>query len=126
MSLAESLTLVVPNPKSRFRWLAGERADAIGIRVPTLGPAVAAILARVGGVAATSANDPGGRDARTLEDVPERIRAGCGALVDGGELPGTPSTVVDLTSGEAQILREGALLAADALERVRTAVGRRE
>jgi L-threonylcarbamoyladenylate synthase len=120
------LTLIVPNPSGRFQWLAGERADTIGIRVPQLAAAVAAILARVGGVAATSANDPGRRDPRTIEDVPERIRTGCGAVVDAGELPGTPSTVVDLTGSDAQVLREGALPAADALERVRAAVGRRE
>jgi L-threonylcarbamoyladenylate synthase len=120
------LTLIVPNAEGRFRWLAGDKADTIGIRVPQLEPALATLLADVGAVAATSANDPGGLDPRTLEDVPERIRAGCAAVVDAGELPGIPSTVVDLTGAEAQVLREGVLPAADALERVRAAVGRRE
>ena len=39
------------------------------------------------------------------------------AIVDGGELPGTPSTVLDLTGQEPQVLREGAVPAAEALER---------
>jgi L-threonylcarbamoyladenylate synthase len=50
-----------------------------------------------------------------VEDVPEEIRAACGAVVDGGELPGTPSTVLDLTGIEPRVLREGAVPAADAL-----------
>jgi L-threonylcarbamoyladenylate synthase len=50
----------------------------------------------------------GGPDPRRVEDVPEEIRAACGAIVDVGELPGVPSTVVDLTSGEPRVLRQGA------------------
>ena len=68
-------------------------------------------------VAATSANLHGVPDPRRLEDVPEEIQAAA-VLVDGGELPGTPSTVVDLTGGEPQILREGAVPAAEVLERI--------
>jgi L-threonylcarbamoyladenylate synthase len=59
-------------------------------------------------VVATSANLAGGRDPRRLEDVPEEIRAACGAIVDVGELPGVPSTVVDLTGPEPRVLRQGA------------------
>jgi tRNA A37 threonylcarbamoyladenosine synthetase subunit TsaC/SUA5/YrdC len=76
------------------------------------------VLARVGAVAATSANRHGGADARRLADVPEEIRAACAALVDGGELSGTPSTVLDFTGAEPAVLREGAAPAAAALERV--------
>ena len=80
----------------------------VGVRVPEL-PAVAAEVVReVGVVAATSANASGGPDPRRVEDVPEEIRAACGAIVDGGELPGVPSTVVDLTSGAPRVLRQGA------------------
>ena len=53
-------TLVLPNPARRFRWLAGERPDAIGVRVARLPAASARLLAAVGAVAATSANLPGG------------------------------------------------------------------
>jgi L-threonylcarbamoyladenylate synthase len=84
--------------------------------------AVAAVRA-VGAVMATSANLHGGPDPRRLSDVPEEIRAACGALVDGGELPGVPSTVLDLTGLEPRVLREGAVPAAEALARV-AAVGR--
>jgi L-threonylcarbamoyladenylate synthase len=66
----------------------------------------------------SSANPSGGADARRLEDVDPAIRAQVDLELDGGELPGTPSTVVDLTrfedGGGYEILREGAL-PADAL-----------
>ena len=71
-------------------------------------------------MAATSANLHGGPDPRRLDDVPDEIRAAA-VLVDGGELPGTPSTVVDLTGAEPQILREGAVPAAEVLERLEPA-----
>jgi L-threonylcarbamoyladenylate synthase len=80
----------------------------VGVRVPDLPPSAAEIVRAVGVVAATSANLSGGPDPRRVEDVPEEIRAGCGAIVDAGELPGVPSTVVDLTSGEPRVLRQGA------------------
>ena len=117
-------TLVVPNPAARFPWLAGERPDTIGVRVPVLAGPTAEVLDRVGAVLATSANLAGGRDPRRLEDVPEEIRAGCGALVDGGELPGTPSTVLDLTGSEPRVLREGAVPAGEATERALAATSR--
>jgi L-threonylcarbamoyladenylate synthase len=101
-------TLVVPNPSRRFRWLSGSTPEAIGVRVPDLPGAAAEVLAQVGAVCATSANAAGGADPRRLEDVPAEIRAACGAVVDAGELPGVPSTVIDLTGPEPRVLREGA------------------
>jgi L-threonylcarbamoyladenylate synthase len=112
------LTLVLPNPARRFRWLTGSRPETIGVRVPVLEGSARWIVSRIGAVAATSANLTGGPDPRRLHDVPEEIRAGCAVLVDGGELPGTPSTVVDLAGPEPRIIREGAVPAADVLERL--------
>jgi L-threonylcarbamoyladenylate synthase len=80
----------------------------IGVRVPNLPPSAAAVVRDVGVVAATSANLAGGPDPRRLEEVPEEIRAACGAIVDAGELPGVPSTVLDLTGDEPRVLRQGA------------------
>ena len=111
-------TLVLPNPGRRFRWLAGERGKTIGVRVPTAEDAFAEVLREVGALMATSANRHQGRDPRRLEDVPREIRDGCAAEIDGGELPGVPSTVIDLTGIEPKILREGAVPAAEVLERL--------
>jgi L-threonylcarbamoyladenylate synthase len=80
----------------------------VGVRVPHLPSSAAAVVAAVGVVAATSANLAGGPDPRRVEDIPEEIRAACGAIVEGGELPGVPSTVIDLTSAEPRVLRQGA------------------
>jgi L-threonylcarbamoyladenylate synthase len=116
------VTLVLPNPARRFRWLTGANPDAIGVRVPELDGPGAAVLARAGAVAATSANLPGQPDPRRLEEVPQAIRSGAAAVVDGGELPGSPSTVIDLTGPEPRVLREGALPAAEALRRLESPV----
>jgi L-threonylcarbamoyladenylate synthase len=110
-------TLIVPNPKQRFPWLGG--GDTIGVRVPALPASAAAVLDEVGAVLATSANLHGGPDPRRPDDVPEEIRLGAAVLVDGGELPGTPSTVLDLTGPEPRVVREGAVPAAEALSRAR-------
>ena len=77
------------------------------------------VVDAVGIVLATSANDPGGPNPVTLDDVPRRIRDGCGAELDLGPLPGIPSTVIDLTHDEPRILREGAVPATEALRRLR-------
>lgn len=121
--LPGAFTLILPNPARRFRWLTGASPETIGVRVPALEGATRAVLDRVGCIVATSANLPGGPDPRRLEDVPEAIRSGATAEIDGGDLPGTPSTVLDLTQAEPQVLREGAVPAAEALERVRAALG---
>jgi L-threonylcarbamoyladenylate synthase len=80
----------------------------VGVRVPNLPPAAADVVSAVGVVAATSANLSGRPDPRRVEGIPEEIRAACGAIVDAGELPGVPSTVIDLTGSEPRILRQGA------------------
>jgi L-threonylcarbamoyladenylate synthase len=114
------LTLVVPNPAQRYRWLTGSSPDTIGVRVPQLPPAALPVLTRAGAVMATSANLPGERDPRTIDDIPSELLDGCEAVIDGGELPGTPSTVIDLTGDEPRVLREGAVAADEVLERVRS------
>jgi L-threonylcarbamoyladenylate synthase len=101
-------TLVLPNPKRRFAWLTGERPDTIGVRVADVPAETQAVLDAVGLVAATSANEPGEPPAASLDDVPARIREACSAEIDAGPLPGTPSTVIDFTSSEPVVLREGA------------------
>jgi L-threonylcarbamoyladenylate synthase len=101
-------TLVLPNPAGRFSWLSESRPETIGVRVPALTGPTAEIVHRLGAVIATSANLPGGPDPRRLDEVPAQILAGVAAALDGGELPGTPSTVIDITGSEPVVLRAGA------------------
>lgn len=107
-------TLVLPNPARRFAWLAGDNPEAIGVRVPLLAGPGGEVLDQVGALAATSANLPGGPDPRTLAEVPEELKA-VAVVVDGGELPGIASTVIDFTGLEPSVLREGAASAGEAL-----------
>jgi L-threonylcarbamoyladenylate synthase len=109
-------TLVVPNPAQRLPWLGG--AESVGVRIPEVSGPAAELLERVGVVAATSANLHGGADPRSIADVPPEILDGVAAVLDVGELPGMPSTVLDLTGDEPRVLREGAVPAAEALRRV--------
>jgi L-threonylcarbamoyladenylate synthase len=114
-------TLIFPNPARRFRWLTGTKPDALGVRVPALAGQANDVLRRVGALVATSANHPGERDPRTLADVPQEIRTAA-VSIDGGALPGTPSTVVDLTGTEPRVVREGAVASADVLWRLQPPV----
>jgi L-threonylcarbamoyladenylate synthase len=81
----------------------------LGIRVPDV-PVLAGVPVCV---LQTSANLSGGPDPRTVAEVPEAIRDSADLVIDGGDLPGVPSSVVDLSeyeaSGEWSVLREGAL-----------------
>lgn len=116
------LTLILPNPARRYPWITGTNPEAIGVRVPELDGPARDVLARLGALVATSANHPGEPDPRRLDEVPHDIREGAGAAIDGGELPGTPSTVVDLTGPEVRIVREGAVPTEHILRRLGAAV----
>lgn len=101
-------TLIFPNPAQRYRWLTGSRPDTIGVRVPVLEGYGKQVLDRVGAVAATSANLHGVPDPKTVAEIPQEIVNGVAEVVDAGELPGVPSTVIDFTGERPVVLREGA------------------
>jgi L-threonylcarbamoyladenylate synthase len=100
-------TLILPNPQGRFPWICGETPEKIGVRVPDLPAAAAAVVRALGVVVATSANLHGGADPASVDELAAELRAL--ALVDVGLLPGTPSTVVDLTGVEPRVVRQGAV-----------------
>jgi L-threonylcarbamoyladenylate synthase len=106
------VTLLLPNPDRRFPLACGPAPERLGLRVPDV-PALADVRTPV---LQSSANPSGGTDVRRLADVDSGIRAQVDLELDGGELPGTPSTVVDLTrfedGGGYEVVREGALPAA--------------
>jgi L-threonylcarbamoyladenylate synthase len=109
------VTLVLPNPERRYPLACGPAPDRIGVRVPALTGSLEPLGAARWPVLQSSANPSGGPDARRLADVDPSIRARVDMQLDGGELPGTPSTVVDLATYEATgdytVLREGAVAA---------------
>jgi tRNA A37 threonylcarbamoyladenosine synthetase subunit TsaC/SUA5/YrdC len=57
-----------------------------------------------------------------VADISAELLDACATVVDAGELPGRPSTVLDLTGPEPVVLREGAVPAEEALARARGAL----
>lgn len=105
--LPGAVTLVVPNPARRFVHLCGATPEQIGVRVPVLVPQVAHLADAVGGVALTSANLRGEQPPARLAGVPGELRRLCTVEIDGGELAGTPSSVIDITGVDPVVLRRG-------------------
>jgi tRNA threonylcarbamoyl adenosine modification protein (Sua5/YciO/YrdC/YwlC family) len=120
--LPGAFTLVLPNPARRFPWLNGNRPETVGVRVAEVPETTRRVLAAVGAVAATSANEPGEPPAASLAEVSGRIRAAVAAELDAGRLSGVASTVIDFTAAEPAVLREGASPSAGALLRVEQAL----
>lgn len=85
--------------------------ERVGVRIPDHEIALE-LLRSSGPLTATSANVSGSPSVTRLSDLDGRVRDGAGAIVDGGETPGTESTVVD--PGAGVVHRRGAL--ADAIE----------
>jgi L-threonylcarbamoyladenylate synthase len=102
-------TLLLPNAARRFPLAAGGDPETLGVRVPVV-PQLEGVRRPV---LQSSANRAGGEDPRRLEEVPDLIRASADLVIDGGELPGTPSTVVDLRryeqEGDWSVIRSGAV-----------------
>ncbi|MCB0874721.1 MAG: Sua5/YciO/YrdC/YwlC family protein [Solirubrobacterales bacterium] len=114
------LTLVLANPEHRYPLACRDDPGRIGVRLLD-GPLSGASCA----IFQTSANRSGEPPPSRFADVDPAIVAAVDLAIDGGELTGMPSTVVDLTGLEAgggwSVLREGAVSEADLAERLREA-----
>jgi L-threonylcarbamoyladenylate synthase len=106
------VTLVVANPQRRYPLACREDPDRLGIRL--IGGPLGGTMCPV---FQTSANLSGEPAPSRFEDVPDSIVDGADLAIDGGELPGLPSTVVDIASieedGSWRVLRDGALSPGD-------------
>jgi len=115
--LPGAVTLLLANPERRFPLACGEDPETLGLRVPALPPAAAALSAVRWPILQSSANRAGEPDSRAVADVPAGLREAVDLVLDAGPLPGTPSTVIDLRRFDARsewsIVREGALAASD-------------
>jgi L-threonylcarbamoyladenylate synthase len=111
------VTLVVANPQRRYPLACREDAERLGVRLIG-GPLAGAMCP----IFQTSANLSGGPAPARFDEIEDEIIAGVDLAIDGGELTGLPSTVVDLTtldgSGEWSVLRDGGLDRAELAERL--------
>ncbi len=79
----------------------------IGVRIPDH-PDALALMDVTGPLAVTSANLSGGENTCSADEVLAQLDGRIHLILDGGSTPGgKPSTVVDCTSSELRILREG-------------------
>src|SRR3954452_5042936 len=115
--LPGGVTLLLPNSAGRFPLAGG--GDVLGLRVPALDGPLTGVRWPV---LQSSANRAGGPDPRRLDEVPEFIRDSADLVLDAGELPGTPSTVVNLVGyerdGAWSVVREGAVPAEEIRRRL--------
>jgi tRNA (cmo5U34)-methyltransferase len=107
--LPGAVSVLLPNPAGRFPLACGSDPGTLGLRVPS----IEALAGVRWPVLQSSANRAGGPDPRRLEEVPELLRRAADLVIDGGELPGTSSTVVDLrrydADGSWSVVRAGAV-----------------
>jgi L-threonylcarbamoyladenylate synthase len=115
------VTLVVHNPQGRYPLACREDRARLGVRLIG-GPLAGAMCP----LFQTSANFSGEPPPSSFAEVSVEIVAAVDLAIDGGELTGLPSTVVDLTdidgSGRWTVLREGGLSGGDLAARL-AAVG---
>jgi L-threonylcarbamoyladenylate synthase len=107
------VTLLLANRGGHFAAACRSDPTTLGLRVPRLPDDLDALCEVSRPIMQSSANLSGQSDARTLQDVPASILEGADLVLDGGELPGAASTVIDLrdfSSGRRwHLLREGPL-----------------
>jgi len=101
------LTLVVPkNPQLPE---AVSARPTVGVRIPDH-PVARALLRLAGPLAVTSANLSGRQSPSTAQEVFDQLGGRIALILDGGKTPGgVPSTVVDCTGPELQVLRKGSI-----------------
>lgn len=112
-----SLTLILPARESVADCLCGIAANGqrtIGVRHSAHPLAVELCLSLDSPIIATSANFSGatGRAAapHCLDDIPNEFKNLVDAVIDGGNVKGLPSTIVDCTGDVPRILRSGAII----------------
>jgi L-threonylcarbamoyladenylate synthase len=113
------VTLVVANPQRRYPLACRQDPERLGIRL--IGGPLAGTMCPV---FQTSANLSGEPAPGRFADVPETIVQGVDLAIDGGELTGVPSTVVEISqieeTGEWQVLRAGGLSEGDLVAKLST------
>ena len=102
------VTLVVANPERRYPLASPVDPGRLGVRLIE-GPLAGAMTP----ILQTSANRSAAPAPRSFDEIDDGVLSETDVAIDGGELIGAPSTVVDLSEldagGRWTVLREGAL-----------------
>lgn len=110
------VTVLLPNRERRFPLACGPDTATLGLRVPLLDGALTALRATGAPAMQSSANISGEGEARRLAEVAPHLLEGVDLVLDGGELSGVASTVVDLgdyeRGGQWRVVRAGPVGAA--------------
>jgi L-threonylcarbamoyladenylate synthase len=102
------LTLVF-QAQSSLMWDLGETNGTVALRMPQDDIALE-VLAEVGPMAVTSANQSGHPAATTITDAAAQLGAAVAVYLDAGRrADNVPSTIVDCTGERPEVLREGAI-----------------
>ncbi len=114
-----ALTIVAPLKKKRRTGRGGERSKLsplldqgtgfLGVRVPGSEPCRELAAKAGGAITGTSANLSGRPSCRTAAEVVDSLDGRVELVIDGGELTGRESTVVKVSGGTVEVLREGSV-----------------
>ena len=103
-----ALTIVV-KAQPTLRWDLGETNQTVALRMP-LNPIAIELLNAVGPMAVSSANKTGQPAATNVDEAIAQLGEDVTIYLDGGQTPGNvASTIVDVSSGEIKLLRQGAI-----------------
>jgi L-threonylcarbamoyladenylate synthase len=108
-----AMTIIVPVPHD-LAVLVGSQADTVGFRIPD-DDLIRRVIAVLGPLAVSSANLHGQPACTTAFEVMEQFhdRPELDGVIDGGERSGNVSAVVDLTTNQWRLVREGSITAED-------------
>lgn len=111
-----ALTIILPKNKIVPDFVTGGR-QSVGIRFPANDTALALIKLSGCPIAAPSANISGSPPPKTAQEVFDNLRGRVEVILDGGQCQfGVSSTIIDLTTAEPKILRNGAIPAEKIME----------
>jgi len=103
-----ALTVIVNKSRQIPKTLSS--GSSVGVRMPNHNW-LRNLITQVGPLAVTSANLSGKKDSQNAQEVLHQLKNRIKYIVDGGSCDkGIPSTVVDCTQENIQILRQGAIL----------------
>lgn len=105
------LTLVFAGSEG-LGWDLGDTLGTVALRMPT-DDLLLSVIGEVGPLACTGANAVAGATVRDVDDAEQELGDTVAIYVDGGHCDGPLSTIVDVTTADVAVLREGAVSRAD-------------